>query len=161
MHCASMGTKNLGNTGVWTRNTQKTIIVVKITTYAHLCCKNHKVCTFVSVVGGLPFLRNLPKCNFCECRCLSNLGWSPNQGCMDFSFVNETCSKQGYRPCIVHGCWFWTIFQSPENAVTLIPRHFTIEWLWYWVTFWALHFLSLKTAQNSACYKFYILTMEV
>ena len=35
MNCASVGTKNLGNTGVWTRNTKNTIVVVKITTYAH------------------------------------------------------------------------------------------------------------------------------
>ena len=45
MNCASVGTKNLGNTGVWTRNTKNTIVVVELTTYAHFCCKNHKVCT--------------------------------------------------------------------------------------------------------------------
>ena len=50
MNCASVGTKNLGNTGVWTRNTKNTIVVAKITSYAHFCCKNHKVGTFVSKI---------------------------------------------------------------------------------------------------------------
>ena len=43
MTCASVG-----SVGVWTRNTKNTIVVVKITTYAHFCCKNHKLGTFVS-----------------------------------------------------------------------------------------------------------------
>ena len=55
MNCASVGTKNLGNTGVWTRNTKNTIVVVKITTYAHFCCKNHKVGTFVSKITTYAF----------------------------------------------------------------------------------------------------------
>ena len=50
INCASVGTKNLGDSGVRTRNTQNTIVVLKITIYGHFCCMNHKVCTFVSKI---------------------------------------------------------------------------------------------------------------